>query len=86
MIAKDESLFMVMDAFNMVCRRRRTEKSFRIRMQVELQKVLVTRKGLNTYFHCTFLTMMLFCLVAISHQIQAICVSMTIAQCQLNHG
>ena len=47
---------------------------FRIRMmlQVELQQVLVTRKGLDTYLYRAALTMMLLFLV----------ISMTIAQCQ----
>ena len=88
MIAKDESLFVVMDALNQVCRRRKTENSFRIRMilQVDLQQVLVTRKGLDTYLYCTSLTVMLVFLVAISHHIQAICAPMTIAQSQPHLG
>ena len=51
-------------------------------LQVELQQALVTRKGLDIYLYCTSLTMMLLFLAAVSHHIQAICVSMTIAQCQ----
>lgn len=66
-----------MDAVNQVRMRRRTKNPFRIRMmlQVELQQVLVTRKGLDTYLYCTFLTMIILLLVTISHHIQATCIS-----------
>ena len=52
MIAKDENLFVVMDALNQVSRGRRTEKlySHLHDVQVELQQIFVTRiNGLNTY-------------------------------------
>ena len=66
-----------MDAVNQVRMRRRTKNPFRIRMmlQVELQQVLVTRKGLDTYLYCTSLTMIILLLVTISHHIQATCIS-----------
>ena len=50
-----------MDAVNQVRMRRRTKNPFRIRMmlQVELQQVLIARKGLDTYLYCTFLTMII---------------------------
>lgn len=66
-----------MDAVNQVRMRRRTKNPFRIRMmlQVELQQVLIARKGLDTYLYCTFLTMIILLLVTISHHIQATCIS-----------
>ena len=65
-------LRMLLTRFSCVSERK---NSFRICMmlQVELQKVLVTRKGLDTYLHCSTLRMMLYFLVEISHHNQVIC-------------
>ena len=83
MIAKDENLFVVMDALNQVCWGRRTVKLLSHSYDVIGR---VAREGLDTYFYCTILVMMLLFLVAISHHIQSICISMTIAQCQPHLG
>ena len=83
MIAKDESLF-VMDALNQVCRRRRLEKLLSHSHDVtgRLATSFSNTEGLDTYLYCHSLTKILLFLVAVSHHIQTICVSMTIAQCQ----
>ena len=76
MTAKDESLFVVMDALNQVRGRRRAEKhrshshDFTRRVAASFEKTVSS------------LTITLLFLVAICHHIQTICVSMMIAQCQ----
>ena len=84
MIAKDEASLWSWMLLTRLVGVVEQKNSFCIRMmlQVELQQALVKRKALDTYFCRTSLMMMLLFLVAISHHIQAICVSMTIAQCQ----
>ena len=59
MIAKDESLFVVLTSFAGVVERK---NSFRIRtmVQVKLQEVLVKQKDLDTYLYCTSLMTILF--------------------------
>ena len=77
-----------MDVLYQVRRRRRTEKIISPLHDVtgRVATSLVKRKGLDIYLYYTSLTMMLLLLVAIFHHIQIICVSMTIAQCQLHLG
>ena len=74
-----------MNALNQVVRHSRTEKlhpySHGITGRVAALAVLVTQNGLDAYLYCNSLTMMLLLLIAISRHIQAISVSMTIAQC-----
>ena len=59
------------------------KNSFRIRMmvQVKLQEVLITQKGLDTSLLHFFNDDIIF-LVIISDPIPVICVSMTTSQCQ----
>ena len=80
MIAKDESLFVVMDALKQVHRLCRTEKLLSHSHDVT-DKTAVSF-GNTEGFGYISLTMMLLFLVIISHHIQVICVSMRIAQCQ----
>ena len=84
MIAKDETLFVVMDALSQVRRRRGTEKipshSHDVTGRVAASFSNTQSFGYISLLH--FFNDMLLFLVAISHHIQATCVSMTIAQCR----
>ena len=83
MIAKGVRFFVVMNALSQVQWYCRTERLLSHSHDVTGKVVvLVTQKGLDTYFYFTSLMMILLFLVAIFPNIQGIFVSMAIAQCQ----
>ena len=89
MIAKDESLFVVMDALNQVRRHRSTEKAL-LHSHDVTDRVVASFSNTERLEYISLLHFfnndVIFFLAAISCHMQTICVFMTIAQCQPHLG
>ena len=83
MIAKDKSVSVTMDTLNQVCRRRRTKKLV-LHLHDVTERVAESFSNTKRFGYKSLLDFfndILLFLVAISHNIQEICILIRIAQC-----